>query len=151
MLRFCYLFLIFIVSCSSNDEFVEAQVQFDDEYNVENIETYANIYDYYEFNSFQDFINSLNVVGVNQDELDVFEIEANSFFEIAPNKSSKDFLLEQSDMQINIAIINSIEIIGPELFCREFSQKVNFRVAEVAVNGISCRDDQGWRILRKIN
>ena len=54
-------------------------------------------------------------------------------FETVSNKSSKEFYLDNSQIKIDLAVISSFEIISLGKFCREYSSRIDFRVADISI------------------
>ncbi|MBT4989333.1 MAG: hypothetical protein HOM96_02190 [Rickettsiales bacterium] len=152
MNRLTLLLLIFFVSCSSKDRVPDFDPTLVSSYDIEAFEEEAeiNITDLYELRTFKELVIAMQLSGVDDNELDQYQENVNNFFEKVSNRSSKEFYLENSEIKINMTIMNSFEILNQGLFCREYSQVIDFRVASISMTGVACRGSKGWNILKKI-
>ncbi|MBT4921540.1 MAG: hypothetical protein HON23_00830 [Rickettsiales bacterium] len=147
-----FLFL-FIFSCSSVDRVPDFDLALLSGYDLEPLapEEKLNIGDLYEFSDFKNMIIAMEFSSIDADELDQYEVDVSNFFERVSNSSSKEFYLNNSQIKINIAIVNSFEILEAGLFCREYTQVIDFDIANVSMTGVACRGDREWNVLKKIN
>jgi hypothetical protein len=153
MSKFLIFSFLFIFSCSSNHNIPEYQIDIVEDFDLEESseQEVLDINDLYEFRSFNDLILDMDLSDVDPEELTKFENDANYFFETVSNKSSKEFFLDNSQIKIDLAVISSFEILVLRKFCREYSSRIDFTVADVSIVGVACRQDDGWKILKRIN
>jgi hypothetical protein len=93
----------------------------------------------------------MNLSDIDLEEISLYQNDANIFFENVSNKSSKEFYLDKSQIKIDMAVISSFEILSLGKFCREFSSRIDFRIADISIVGVACRENDGWKILKRIN
>lgn len=159
MLKFIFL-TFFVSSCAiqnnSNDD-LEISKDFTnikDEVHAikpkdEPINEKIKISEYYSFENFNEVLKRLELENLDSEELVKYETSINDFFESAANQHSKEFLLDKSQITVNIKILSSFELTEQELFCRQFEQFIDFKIANITYNGVSCLKDLAWKLMKK--
>jgi hypothetical protein len=153
MLKFLIFSFLFIFSCSTKEPTQQFDVEVVEDYDLEEVleEEIVDINALYEFKNFEDLILEMNLSDIDLEEISLYQNDANIFFENVSNKSSKEFYLDKSQIKIDMAVISSFEILSLGKFCREFSSRIDFRIADISIVGVACRENDGWKILKRIN